>query len=47
MKKLKEICNVTLEACNKIELITSFVSIAAGITLLVLPESKEKDEKED
>lgn len=47
MEKIKSICGVALETCNKIGLITSCVSLVAGITLLVLPESKEKDEKED
>lgn len=47
MEKIKSICDVTLKACNKIGLITSFISIAAGITLILIPDSKEKDEKED
>ena len=47
MKTLKEFCTVALDVTNRVGLVSSCIGLAAGITLLLIPDSKKKDEKED
>ena len=47
MKTLKEICTKTVEISGKVSFIASCATIIGAIGIIVIPDSKEKDEKED